>query len=348
MRPVPVTTAIVAGLFGLLSARAAAMTIEIQPRTWEDVATGSPVVVYLRGEIFRDTPEQVRRALATINDSWISIVIDSPGGNLAAGMELGRLLRKLHSTTTVGTRGEKYKARPGQCFSACSVAYLGGEYRYMADGSVLGVHRASKAGGATAGDLEVGQVIAAQLGAYYREMEVDPALLDLSVRAGPDTIYVLSPQELKTLRVVNNGRKKSVWSIEATGGEMFLQGVQETLYGTGKAAITCRAGRAKMVSSYTAGDQGASIAKGGWFHSVMEGAQTFPVKPLEIENRDGNLLIIFDMPRAAIQNMQTAQTFGHAMQLAPDAPTFVGYQIDIDPNDRQKIAAYAKTCLSQR
>ncbi len=64
------------------------------------------------------------------------IMFDSPGGNLAAGIALGKKIRELGFSVGVG-RSEKipdssfYELTDGQCISACAYAFLGGKYRYL-------------------------------------------------------------------------------------------------------------------------------------------------------------------------------------------------------------------------
>jgi hypothetical protein len=83
--------------------------------------------------------EQERLAAALRQAGRISeVVFDSPGGNSYAGMEMGRLIRKLGLATRV--------AATGTCFSACSMAFLGGVFRRVDPSGAYGVHMASSYG----------------------------------------------------------------------------------------------------------------------------------------------------------------------------------------------------------
>lgn len=62
------------------------------------------------------------------------IVLASGGGNLIAGLEMGRAIRLQRLETTVP---------PGEvCASACALAWLGGSSRHMLDGARIGFHAA--------------------------------------------------------------------------------------------------------------------------------------------------------------------------------------------------------------
>ena len=118
-------------------------------------------------------------------------------------------------------------------------------------------------------DLDLGQILSADIGSYIREMGVDPGLFDLMVKAGASEIYLLSEQEAKALNVVNNGRMPSEWSIEATPEGTYLKGVQNTEHGEGKFTFGCLDEKIFIFSFYQAGDRAKVIADGSWIHSLM-------------------------------------------------------------------------------
>jgi membrane-bound ClpP family serine protease len=49
--------------------------------------------LYLEGEFDKGAAERVQSALAQIGDAGADVFLDSPGGNLAAGIQVGTLLR---------------------------------------------------------------------------------------------------------------------------------------------------------------------------------------------------------------------------------------------------------------
>ena len=341
-----ITFVVFSFFFGLLPATAATMQIMAIPRSQADKAIEGPVKVVLSGEIDIDAPKRLRTVLSKVEKTWISVYIDSPGGNLLAGMEIGRILREIGATTTVGIPNPKsYTVAPGRCLSACSLSFLGGDYRYLAQGSIYGVHRVSISR-PSSNDLDKGQIIAAAMGAYIREMGVDSRLLSLSVKAGSNGMYILTKSELEQLQVVNNGRKAPLWSIEVVEGGTFLKGAQETLYGTGKMSISCSASGGVMFSSYTAGDKAPVIANGDWEHSAFINNESISLPPpVKLEARDDTIYAMFVIPPASLRMMRHAETVGHAMQISRDAPTFVGYKIDIDKASRSRFDTYIGNCF---
>jgi hypothetical protein len=61
------------------------------------------------------------------------VYINSPGGDLLSGIELGRLIRRFGFSTDIGKKSsrsdKRYDVDPGGCFSACAYTYLGGRFR---------------------------------------------------------------------------------------------------------------------------------------------------------------------------------------------------------------------------
>lgn len=180
------------------------MTVEVVPRSTSGVFRDA-TVVYLDGEIDSDAPGRLSRALDRV-DGKILVWLSSPGGNLFAGMQLGRILRQRGAWTYIIN---PRTLLPGECYSACGLAFLGGIRRFSDHGARYGVHRASLQAGRATGGRDLAPDLSAAIDSYIREMGVDGRLLDLWKRAGPDGMYVLSRQEAEDLRVVNDGSREA-------------------------------------------------------------------------------------------------------------------------------------------
>ena len=70
-----------------------------------------------------------------------TVLLSSPGGDLAQAAIMGELIRSHGLATAVGTADEEGRIRPASCASACVLVYAGGKPRYGVKGSRLGVHR---------------------------------------------------------------------------------------------------------------------------------------------------------------------------------------------------------------
>jgi hypothetical protein len=95
------------------------------------VAAGNRHVLVAWGQIAGGDSERFRMALdqaRPIAEVWL----DSPGGSLEEGLEMGRILRARKVTTRV--------PRGLHCISACNFAFMGGTVRYVEVGAEFGVH----------------------------------------------------------------------------------------------------------------------------------------------------------------------------------------------------------------
>ena len=184
-----------------IAERKVPMTVTVVPRSESGVFRDT-TLVYLDGLIDAGASDRLSKALEGINGK-IAVWLNSPGGNLFAGMQLGRIIRKHGASTHI----VNYRTLlPGECYSACSLAFLGGVYRFANNGAHYGVHRASLQAGPRA-DRDLGQDLSAAIRSYIREMGVDARLFDLWIKAAPDEMYFLSQQQVRDLGVVKDGRK---------------------------------------------------------------------------------------------------------------------------------------------
>jgi hypothetical protein len=137
-------------------------TIDLRP------ISGIHYHVYGNGEIVEGDAERLLKVLQSShvppNDN-ISVYLDSPGGSLIEGLKLGKMILSLKANTNVGVQSsDRFAPFPGQCASACVLAYLGGNYRFLNADSNLGVHQFSLTNGIQAGKaIAITQVLAAHI-----------------------------------------------------------------------------------------------------------------------------------------------------------------------------------------
>ena len=179
------------------------------------------------GEITADTPRQFSSFLSSLEYGSDIIRLDSPGGDLAAGIALGEIFRTKGFRTEVGsTTADGTWMSPGSCASACAYAFLGGVERRLESESKLGFHRfftknalsepATKL--FTGEDLDGVQRSTAGLVLYALRMGVDPRLIGLASGAGPTEMRWLSAKEAQELRVVYYPSGYKPWRVEPYRG----------------------------------------------------------------------------------------------------------------------------------
>ena len=150
------------------------------------------------GVIAVNSERSFRSALRRVNRDT-PVLLNSPGGNLAGGLLLGIAFREAGSTVGV--------APGGACYSACAYALLGGVNRKVLAGGQFGVHQFSTPGRSSGRALSAREKLENQtaetiLRKYARLMGVNPELIGMADRTSHRDIRLLSPKELKRLRVV--------------------------------------------------------------------------------------------------------------------------------------------------
>jgi hypothetical protein len=320
-------------------AAAGAMSVKVVPRSASG-AFPETTLVYLDGEIDPSVPARLAEALDRV-DGTIAVWMNSPGGNLYAGMQLGRLIRKHGAWTHIIDPGTLL---PGQCYSACSLAFLGGVFRFAGSGARYGVHRAS-----TTGRLDLGEQLTSAIAAYIREMGVDARLLDLWTKAGPDEMYVLSQREAERLGVVDNGRKPPEWSFARSPGGARLQGRQATTDGTGTVFFVCDVKRTVFGADYEAARAGELLTAQGWSHWLtIDGDREMPLKAPEISRDDDVVRLAFTVPPDLVRVARSARRIGHRTKPESDRASAIARGVDVDAKSASLVRSFLGNCLRRQ
>ena len=304
--------------------------------------------VFLEGDIDPGAAERVRQELTPIGDDGADVYLDSPGGSLLDGVRIGDLLRTMGATTIIGKREARSSTiAPGKCFSACSMAFIGGLYRYIPDGSLFGVHRAYSSIHSDQ-DFDAGQILAAQILNYIRDMGVNSRLFARMASVGRDGIYIPDSAELHALHIVNDGKQPAEWSSDFSAQGPSLMGSQQTADGTGKVIFDCEKGVVVLHSIYLAGNNAAAISSGQWIHSLLVDDTALPLDaPKSIDDANGYLNASFALAADQTRRIVGASSVGHSMQGGRSDPATLGYRIGIDANAAKKVRGFMESCTTQ-
>jgi hypothetical protein len=311
-------------------------------------STDGQLDVYISGEITTETRDQVTRLFASAPKSG-TVYFDTIGGDLMAGMELGRAIRRSGFSTDVGRQTDTGRIAPGRCHSVCTLSYAGGYFRYLQQGSQLGVHRFYR-NSPGASDLDLGQVMSAQITSYMDEMGINRELFQLMVNAGRGQMIILSPEQMQRFGLSNNGFQPAAWDIEATKGLVYLKGEQENAHGTGKVLMSCAPeGGIKFSALYNAG--------GGMNQSIISNARHFTIRindrflPVNRVSQpptlSGNYILTSVEPDAALlAQIRSATHVGFAYH-GPNSDVFYGFLVDKRGMD-DLVTSWIKHCQGFR
>lgn len=164
--------------------------------------------IYAEGVIQPDTPDNfvafVRQNRTKLPPSP-TVSLDSPGGNMFAGIKLGQAIRRLAFDTEILDRQT--------CASACALAFLGGAERSLDTNGRFGVHQFSSAIGNVGDSLTQATIVA--VASYIESMGVDRKLLDVASLIPPASIYWLTDEQRQQLRVDNSQTIYSDWILDS-------------------------------------------------------------------------------------------------------------------------------------
>ena len=301
--------------------------------------------IYLEGPIDEDSADTFLSEITLRNIKNGLVHINSPGGNLLSAMKLGRLIRKYGFSTYVGKEGsDKLRSLPGECYSACVLAFIGGYFRYCNPGSKIGVHRFHSTT-TSDDDMDIAQVMSATITNYLQEMDVDVGLFDRMSKVGKNELYLLNDNELKDLDVINGGQFSAKWTIEVFDGLIYLKGEQKTRHGIGKALFYCGStGQLLFTALYEAGRNAKKIVDTTGSYSIRFDGDFVPlakpIYPLNIEN--GYIRATFMLSPDHIRRLLTATSVGWAAH--PQNPElFYGFIVD-STGSMEKIKEFIKSC----
>src|SRR5262249_31674661 len=104
-----------------------AASISVTPMAGSDVS-----LIAVEGDLAVNDYEIFRQKAATITKAIVAF--QSDGGNLLAGLQIGKFIRLRNFATVVPENS--------LCASACAIAWLGGTQRYMGATAHIGFHAA--------------------------------------------------------------------------------------------------------------------------------------------------------------------------------------------------------------
>jgi hypothetical protein len=310
------------------------------------------VSLFASGVIDTNAPSRFEAFVKANNIPSGSLLnFDSPGGNLLAGLELGKEIRADGLDTDVAAENgiDKYglaESKPSLCASACTLAFLGGRFRYVDDKSIYAVHRFYFVGNVVDGS-DVAQEVSAAIVQYIRDMGVDPQFFTLMTQAGRSQVLIPTRQQLLSLNIVNNGADKPVWTIASIPQGIYLKGEEQTIWGDNKLLFLC-AGRGRLLLTAIFPTRGRenSISEEKADGILLDGDVVRIPQTVRVTKmfNGGNVIAALILSRTLVSKLLSSHTVGFSMQLNYDAGVFDGIaDFDFAPG-RQEMLGFLASC----
>ncbi|PMQ04878.1 hypothetical protein DyAD56_12655 [Dyella sp. AD56] len=217
--------------------------------------------VYLYGLIDADAAQRVGAMIQSRKIPPNSdIYLNSPGGDLAAGIALGRLFRAGNMTTHLGsprrTATQPVFPKSSQCVDACAYAYAGGLFRWAPTGSDrFGAQPVA------------GNASATMTTAYLKDMGVDPQVFG---SAPSGEVTWLDADQMRKDGLANNGRLLPTAVYGPANGGTSLTLTQQARDGEHRLILQCRPDGLSITANYAIGADRARQMVARATHSYFE------------------------------------------------------------------------------
>ncbi len=309
------------------------------------LAAAKAAQVYLYGVIDADA---ARRVEALIR-SWkiprgSDIYLSSPGGDLDAGLALGRLFRAGAMVTHLGTPRRNARTRTipkdALCVDACAYAYFGGLYRWAPTGrDRIGLHPSAATDPKAAGGDKARQGTTA---AYLKDMGIHADALASS--PSNDGILWLGADQMMATGLANNGRLPLTATYQLSSGAPSLSLNQIVRNGVNRITIECRPAGLTLTSYYMVGTDHARkiVAHAARPFFELDGRELLPQQRTSLTTL--NEAIVTSRPYTSTQlaRLLAARSMGAWLTAGSGAIRY-GFTIWLAPV-RKTLEDYGRRC----
>lgn len=215
--------------------------------------------VYIYGTIDANAPARFEAMMSSGKiPNGSDIYLNSTGGDIQAGIALGRLFRSGSMVTHLGTPRPKLRSassvvKTAICSDACAYAYLGGLYRWTPTGSDrIGFpmhYVADPNPGATSQTPQASDNVIA----YLKDMGINPSVLAQSSSAAGNGEVWLNADQMLATGLANNGRLFLSATYRLESGAPFLELKQTDRNGEHRITMLCKRGNIDLTAYSTVG-----------------------------------------------------------------------------------------------
>ena len=154
-------------------------------------------VIGIFGEIKPEDAGKFKALTARIGDGEALVGLNSPGGNVIAGLFIAHMVHEKHWATMV--------ANDGICTSMCADIWLGGETRIVGRTAKIGVHSAGATEASRVKGKKIVKVVRGDTNmfrsAYYLSIGMTKDAAEALLRPDPTTIMWLTPVIAESLGI---------------------------------------------------------------------------------------------------------------------------------------------------
>lgn len=326
-----------------------------QAMTFENHCMGNAIescFIIAEGEI---TPDDVATFAAHDFSDMVNIALNSPGGSLTAGLDLGRIIREKGLTTWIGTKASvlngDYPPLGGECASACAYTFAGGIRRHLQTDNQLGFHRffvQGEIGISGAQGIDAGQELATKVIAYLVEMGIDPRIFVVGFEKTAGEMLYLTPEQAIEYDLIS-ATGYGPFFLEPYGAGVIAaakrQEIERSPYDLiGQTTAYCRKGKAYLLFSSDVMVPDRSVP----FGIVVNERDPTQIDAAKVKPRlskDKGGVIEVQIPSQTAAALTTAQTIGTWFEYSRAEGGDYGTYFTLSDMDRAMLAAAFKFCI---
>ena len=286
----------------------------------ESCGTQCQVLISASGAIVADTPRDFKLFAQTHNLghdlSGATVVLDSDGGSVLGAIALGREIRRLALTTTVGRTVDLGQAADNDkpravlspradCESMCAFVLLGGVHRAVPPEARVMVHQIwlgdrrddPTAANYSAEDLVLVQRDIGRLAQYTAEMGASIDLLDLALRIPPwEPMHAMTRDEMRRTRLATDepGEQPAAATVAASPptasqpAPRMTNGLRATEISERRWAMVDRAGATALARRHPLTVEGEDIGSFDLVVACGAGSDSYDVSYVERRHGGGD------------------------------------------------------------
>lgn len=310
----------------------------------------------LTGKITKQTPDLLRKA--TIDMHGSVVVLESPGGSLTAGLELGRVIRENGLRTRVGNSdlADSINEHSNTCLSACAYAFLGGLDREVEEGAKLGFHRFSisrdkdKLVSANSA-INVAQDLSSTLVSYVLEMGIDARIFTDASKAQSDQMHFPKRQIMLDYEVITPSGF-SQFSLRAARSGIVAdsnrQHASNKYQNLNAFTAYCEQGTPKLLFTTdikSLEEWGPALLYITYYKGAEVFYETIEASAVSVQSFDNGVYLVANIAKSVSEKLAVASKIETAFDYPNAAGGQYEFHLDLNDNDRISLEAAFRLCI---
>lgn len=274
--------------------------------------------VYIYGTIDANAPS---RFDALVKSGKIpngsDIYLNSIGGDISAGIALGRLFRSTSMVTHLGTPRPKLRSassvvKTAVCSDACAYAYLGGVYRWAPAGSDRIGFPMHYIADPKPGDANQTAQAPDQVASYLQDMDINAKVLAQSSSSTSNGEVWLNADQMLATGLANNGRLFLRATYRLESGAPFLELKQTDRNGEHRITMLCKRGNIELAAYSTVGAVQARqiVSHGVRSYFELNQKELLPAQTTSLTLDNDTVVLNRTYPANQLTNIVRAQALG--------------------------------------